>query len=412
VATTRAHAVSDVGLARSTNQDSGYAGRHLFLVADGMGGHAGGDVASAIALRHLVTLDREYASAGEAEMTLREGFVVAARALADAVAERSELTGMGTTVSGIALAGGSVVVAHIGDSRVYRFRDGKLEQMTSDHTFVQRLVETGRISAEEAAHHPKRSVLMRVLGDVDVVPDVDTAIHDTRHGDRWLMCSDGLSSYVDDEEIAAILGERLPTESTTAALLKASLDAGAPDNVTIVLLDIGDEREALSEPITVGSAAGAEQYSSAATRRQPRLPSLLLHPLKPTVVEDSHYEPEADEYLDALIAEHRRRVIRRRVTAIVAVVLAAAALVAAVVLGYQYTQTQYYVGEYNGRVALYQGVNAELGPLRLSHMIRVTNIELEDLPDWRRARVEASIPAPDVDRAEAILEELNDAAQR
>ncbi|MEO8262460.1 MAG: protein phosphatase 2C domain-containing protein, partial [Pseudolysinimonas sp.] len=193
-------AVSHVGKVRSNNQDSGYAGTHLFVVADGMGGHAGGDVASAIAAKRVAEADGEYASPEDAEFALQSALIAANSILAETVFEHSELTGMGTTVSGILRVGDKIAMAHIGDSRIYRFREGRLEQISADHTFVQRLVDSGRITAEEAAVHPRRSVLMRVLGDVDAAPEIDTAIHELRSGDRWLLCSDGLSSYVSEDK--------------------------------------------------------------------------------------------------------------------------------------------------------------------------------------------------------------------
>src|SRR5690349_2684992 len=233
-------AVSHVGKIRSNNQDSGYAGAHLFVVADGMGGHAGGDVASAIAAKRVAEADQAYATAEDAEFALQSALIAANGLLAETVFEHSELTGMGTTVSGILRVGDKVAMAHIGDSRIYRFRDGKLEQISSDHTFVQRLVDSGRITAEEAAVHPRRSVLMRVLGDVDAAPEIDTAIYDVRSGDRWLLCSDGLSSYVSEEKISSILQTVRTAQGAADRLVKESLDHGAPDNVTVVIADIDD----------------------------------------------------------------------------------------------------------------------------------------------------------------------------
>src|ERR1700712_4174821 len=194
-------AVSHVGKIRANNQDSGYAGEQLFVVADGMGGHAGGDVASAIALKRVMEADRPYASARDAEFALQSSLIAANSLLAETVFEHPELMGMGTTVSAILRSGNEIAIAHIGDSRIYLMRDGALTQVTADHTFVQRLVDSGRITPEEAAVHPRRSVLMRVLGDVDASPEIDTTVHDTKPGDRWLLCSDGLSSYVSDEKI-------------------------------------------------------------------------------------------------------------------------------------------------------------------------------------------------------------------
>src|SRR4051812_5665333 len=170
-----------------------------------MGGHAGGDVASAIAAKRVAEADAEYPSVRDAEFALQQSLIAANSLLAETVFEHSELTGMGTTVSGILRVGDKLAFAHIGDSRVYRFRDGELKQMSADHTFVQRLVDSGRITPEEAAVHPRRSVLMRVLGDVDAAPEIDTAVFDLQTGDRWLLCSDGLSSYVTEEKIGTIL---------------------------------------------------------------------------------------------------------------------------------------------------------------------------------------------------------------
>ncbi|MDQ4138052.1 MAG: protein phosphatase 2C domain-containing protein, partial [Actinomycetota bacterium] len=160
-------AVSHVGKVRSNNQDSGFAGAQLFVVADGMGGHAGGDVASAIAVNRIAETDTaRYSSAQDAEFALQSALVAANQLLAETVFEHPELTGMGTTVSAMIRVGDSMALAHIGDSRIYLYRDGELSQVTSDHTFVQRLVDSGRITAEEALVHPRRSVLMRVLGDI------------------------------------------------------------------------------------------------------------------------------------------------------------------------------------------------------------------------------------------------------
>jgi len=411
--TIRSSAVSDVGLTRSNNQDSGYAGRHLYLVADGMGGHAGGDVASAIVIQSARELDIEYPDTAEAERALRRGLLAAGEELADTVASHPELTGMGTTVSGIAIIGDSVVIAHIGDSRIYRFRGGEMRQMTADHTFVQRLVETGRITAEEAAHHPKRSVLMRVLGDVDAVPEIDTAVHETKPGDRWLLCSDGLSSYVEDETIYGILDSGLPADQTTAALLRASFDAGAPDNVTIVIVDVvGDDDATLPpDPVTVGAAAKPLTFAPPPTRRQPKLPAILLHPFSSSQVEASHFEPETDAYLQILMEEDRKRLIRRRVFAGISIGLAALAVIAGIFFGYRYTQSQYFIAEVDGRVALFQGVQAEIFGIKLSSLVTVTGTELSDLPKYRQEAVRSTISAGSLERADEILKELQNAAR-
>jgi PPM family protein phosphatase len=405
--TQKSAAVSNVGKIRANNQDSGYAGNYLFVVADGMGGHAGGDVASAIAIRRITEVDQRYTSAHDAAFALQSSLIAANSLLAETVFEHNELTGMGTTVSGLIRVDNQIAMAHIGDSRVYRFRGGKLEQISTDHTFVQRLVDSGRITPEEAAVHPRRSVLMRVLGDVDAAPEIDTEVFDTAPGDRWLICSDGLSSYVSDDKMEHVLATVPTTQDAAERLIKESLDQGAPDNVTVVLLDIDQAVDSAHvPPITVGSAASPLSFDSDSARRSLRLPSLLLHPLKATQPDPSHFEPESDDYLDELIAEDRKRQRRRRVTWLVSIILVVAAIVAAIVIAYNWTQTHYYVGDDRGYVAIYRGVQQDIGPIQLSTVLRKTTIPVSGLRPFDRAQVVATISAGNLNLAEDIVDRL------
>ncbi len=405
---TLSSAGSHAGKVRSNNQDSGYAGAHLFVVADGMGGHAGGDVASALAIRSITQVDREFDSVDEAESALRAALLEANGELADAVFQHPELTGMGTTVSGVVRVGDRLALAHIGDSRIYRWRDGVLTQITKDHTFVQRLVDSGRITAEEAAVHPRRSVLMRVLGDVDLNPEIDTEIVETRPGDRWLLCSDGLSGFVSDERVSELLDEFPDAGAAVEALIDESLDEGAPDNVTVVIVGI-DESPTSSAPVTmmVGAAAQPLTFAAKTPKRSVRLPAMLLHPLKAsTVPEDEHFEPESEEFLRELIAEDARRKVRRRITWSVGLVLVIALVVSALVAGYQWTQSRYFVGESNGNVAIFQGVQQGIGPFSLSSVYFESEVALDDLSPFSRQRVESTINADDLDDARSIVERL------
>ncbi len=405
-------AASHVGKIRANNQDSGYAGHHLFVVADGMGGHAGGDVASAIAVKRIAETDRLYTSANDAEFALRSALLAANSLLAETVFDHGELTGMGTTVSGILRVENQIALAHIGDSRIYLFRGSELKQITADHTFVQRLVDSGRITAEEAAVHPRRSVLMRVLGDVDASPEIDTTVLDTQPGDRWLLCSDGLSSYVADERVRAVLASVSNTEDAANRLIKESLDQGAPDNVTVVLVDIDASRDSSHDPpITVGSASSPLVFEADSVRRPLRLPSLLLHPLKATPPDDSHFEPESDEYLRALIAEDRRRVRRRRVSWLIFVAVVLAIAAAAAIVGYQFTQRHYYVGVDSGRVAIFQGVQQDIGPIKLSHVYSATTLEVLDLSLFNQQSVKATISADTLEAAQLIVDRLSNDQQ-
>jgi serine/threonine protein phosphatase PrpC len=403
-------AVTHVGKIRANNQDSGYAGQYLFVVADGMGGHAGGDVASAIAIRRIAEIDRQFTSAHDAVFALQSALIAANSLLAETVFEHNELTGMGTTVSGIIRVDNQIAMAHIGDSRIYRFRNGKLEQISADHTFVQRLVDSGRITPEEAAVHPRRSVLMRVLGDVDAAPEIDTSVFDTAPGDRWLICSDGLSSYVSDEKIEHALATFPVAADAAERLVKESLDAGAPDNVTVVLVDVDETNDSSHlPPITVGSAASPLSFDSDSARRALRLPTLLLHPLKATQPDPSHFEPESEDYLDELILEDRRRARRRRITWLVGIAIVVIAIVIGVMFAYQWTQTHYFVGDNHGSVAIYRGVQQDIGPIPLSSVYKTTSISLDDLSAFNRQQVKATISASDLKMAREIVDRLADA---
>ena len=402
-------AVSHVGKIRSNNQDSGYAGAHLFIVADGMGGHAGGDVASALAIKNVTGVDRPFSSASEAEVALHGALISANAVLAETVFDHSELTGMGTTVSGFVLVGTELAIAHIGDSRIYRLRGGELTQITSDHTFVQRLVDSGRITLEEAAVHPRRSVLMRVLGDVDATPEIDTMVEKAEPGDRWLLCSDGLSSYVAEERITAALDSDGDAEEVANRLIKESLDQGAPDNVTVVIVDIDGSGESAHHPaVTVGSAAGPLAFEGEVARKPLRIPTLLLHPLKATKPDDSHFEPESQEFLDELIIEDAKRAKRRRITAIVVIALLVALVVSAAVVGYQWTQTHYFVSSSDNKVAIYRGIQQDLGPISLSSVYRETETAVSGLTPINQQRIEATISADSLADAERIVSQLAD----
>ena len=400
-------ASSHIGKIRASNQDSGSVGRNLFVVADGMGGHAGGDVASALAVKHLFALDSTYGSVEEAREALFRGILDAGATLTNAVEEHPELTGMGTTVSAMIRVKSQMVIAHIGDSRIYRLREGVLEQITVDHTFVQRLVDSGRITPEEAAVHPRRSVLMRVLGDVDADPEIDTHIVETLPGDRRLLCSDGLSGYVSERDIAETLLTVDDPELACHKLITQSLSEGAPDNVTVVIVRIDEDRDTSppSEPRMVGSAAGPMTYESGPIARKPALPAMLLHPLRALPPADEHFEPEAD-YLEELIREDRRRLIRRRITWSLSVLVIAGGIVGAGFGAYQWTQTRYFVGENDGVVAIFRGVPENVGPFELSSLYEESTIKIDDLLVFEQERLEAAIPAESLEDARDILDRL------
>ena len=407
---TVAVAASDIGRVRASNQDSGYAGTNLYFVADGMGGHAGGDIASAITAQHVALADEPVASAQEAEQRLIDFIWQANKKLGDAVAEHPEIAGMGTTFSGFMISGTKVTTAHIGDSRIYLARDGVVKQITSDHTFVQRLVDTGRISEAEALIHPRRSVLMRVLGDVEQFPEVDTEIFETKAGDRWLVCSDGLSGVIPEGILTQILLSKMPADEATELLIGEAKEFGAPDNVTVVLVDVLDtSAESALPPIRklVGSAANDVVIEERKGGRILRLlnPKLLAEMLtKPS--DPSSFAPESEELLEKILRETKGRIRNRRIRQVATLLLIFAISFWTLFLAYEYTQTRFFVGVYEGSVAIYRGIHEELGPFKFSSIFELSNIAVDFLPTYQRSLLERSIAAESIEDAERIVEQL------
>lgn len=227
---------SHVGMVRAKNDDSAYAGEYLAVVADGMGGHAGGDVASASTVLDLVHLDHNHHGA-DAGTDLADEIQSANSLLSELVHVNPKLAGMGTTVTALLLSGNRLAFAHIGDSRAYRLKDGVFEQMSTDHTFVQRMIEEGRMTEAEAEVHPHKNVLMRVLGDVDASPELDLQYFEASPGERWLLCSDGLN-FVRSGMIEDVIRNTKSLEKAADTLIDLTLAAGSPDNVTVVVFEV------------------------------------------------------------------------------------------------------------------------------------------------------------------------------
>ncbi|WP_082131546.1 Stp1/IreP family PP2C-type Ser/Thr phosphatase [Cellulomonas sp. FA1] len=413
---------SDVGLVRSDNQDSAYAGPHLLVVADGMGGHAGGDVASSVAVAALAPLDGESHGPDDALDQLETALDDARSEIIARSDAEPDLAGMGTTVTAILRAGNKLAMVHLGDSRGYLFRDGTLTQVTTDHTFVQHLVDTGRITPEEAEHHPQRSVVMRVLGDFDADVTADLSVREARPGDRWLLCSDGLSGYVSAETIAETLADVPDLDACADRLVQLALRAGGPDNVTVVLADVVelDDLPDGAMPSTasavVGAAAVSRNRPSAAAdgpaARAARLSRSARSapaddgtdgddgPALPATVEAA---PEDDD--EPLAPPPRRRGL------VVAWVVAGLALVAALVGGYAWTQTQYFVAESQGTVAVYRGIPQSIGPVDLAELVEASDVQVDDLPAYLRERVEQTISAGSLDEARRLVAMLADDAE-
>ncbi len=411
-------AKSDVGMVRADNEDSGYAGSRMLVVADGMGGHAAGELASATAVASFAALDSdEGLQPGDQEIlgVLQATVDTAYEQLGQVAGVVPESRGMGTTLTALAWLNDRVAVAHIGDSRAYLMRDGVLSQLTKDHTFVQTLVDSGRISPEEALTHERRNLLMKALDGVnDVEPDL--SIREVRAGDRFLLCTDGLCGVVPEATISALMASTADPTGVVDALVEQALAAGAPDNVTALVADVvsaPDSAGVHQSPIVVGAASER--------RNRDRLPGLAfpedsepdpsprnLTPPKPAEAGRTPRQEAPDGNAGAArAAPKRRRVHGYTVLALVAVVL----IIAGVLGAWAWTRSQYFVGANQGSVAIFQGVPWGVGDHGWSTVEEVTATKVADLPEFQQEKVKANIGAASQADALRITSALADAAE-
>ncbi|GGB89754.1 serine/threonine protein phosphatase [Knoellia flava TL1] len=388
---------SDVGMVRTNNEDSGYAGPHLLAMADGMGGHAGGDVASSTVLGALVPLDGESFSGADATQALLRRITAANAELGQMAQDDPDLEGMGTTLIAILRARDKLVLAHIGDSRAFVVRDGQVSQITKDHSFVQSLVDEGRITAEEASTHPQRSLVTRVLtGAEGEEPDV--VVRRAVVGERYLICSDGLSDYVARDTIDEVLTtERRPGECAER-LVQLALRAGAPDNVTVVVGDVVDLTKGpvpSDSPQVVGAAAAIRRHTRPIPVTPAEKAAALSQEARGATDDDLHLADEGPRSRTATL-------LRGVGAAVLAVVL----LVGGGYAAYAWTQAQFYVGVREGRVTVFKGVDQTIGPISLSSPETMSGIVVEDLPDFYRGQLARGITMNTRSDAAALVRNL------
>ncbi|MDX3581103.1 Stp1/IreP family PP2C-type Ser/Thr phosphatase [Streptomyces europaeiscabiei] len=416
---------SHKGMIREGNEDSGYAGPRLLAIADGMGGQAAGEVASSEVISTLVTLDDDIPGS-DILTSLGTAVQRANDQLRAMVEEDPQLEGMGTTLTALLWTGQRLGLVHVGDSRAYLLRDGVLTQITQDHTWVQRLVDEGRITEEEATTHPQRSLLMRALGSGDHV-EPDLSIREVRAGDRYLICSDGLSGVVSHQTMEETLASYQGPQETVQELIQLALRGGGPDNITVIIadvldLDTGDTLAGqLSDtPVVVGAVAENQLHlqdngimqtpagrASGLGRQGHGQGGGEFGP--PGSGDATGYMPAAgsfDDYSDDDFVKPRkkRRWLKRSFFGILALAVVGGGLYS----GYRWTQTQYYVGANDDHVALYRGISQDLAWISLSNVEKDhPEIELKYLPSYQQKLVEATIAEGGLNDAEKKITELS-----
>jgi serine/threonine protein phosphatase PrpC len=420
----RVGSATDTGQVRTKNEDAALIGDAIFAVADGMGGHAAGEVASQVAVEAF-----ESSTAGGVgdEDDIVEAVRAANQAVLDRADDEPELAGMGTTLTALALVPGpadgsgtgELVIANVGDSRAYLFREGDLTQLTRDHSLVEDLVQEGRLSPEEARTHPQRNILTRVLGnDSDVEPDVFRA--DPVRGDRYLLCSDGLSNEVDDERAAAVLRRLADPDDAARELVRLANENGGRDNITVVVVDVVDDDD----------RAGAASKLLGRNRRGPdpgpggRAPTAVLDRVETEAPERRGPPKRADVRADRAERRAEKKAVRkarpRRVTfrSLLFTLLVLAVAGAAVGAVWWFARNTFYVGVAGEEVVIYRGRPGGvlwIEPTVEQHThLPVLSVPAERLQDVQKGRTEPTLDdARDYVRSlRNRIRELEDARKR
>lgn len=406
---------SEIGPVRKNNQDSGYASPTMLVVADGMGGAAAGDLASSIAIDYAQKADRSVE--GEEMLEVLAGAVEKANdRIAEVVADDRTLDGMGTTLTGTMFDGHQLGIVHIGDSRAYRYRDGEMEQLTHDHSWVQSLIDEGKLTPEEAAHHPHRSLILKVInGQPNSQPD--TQLVEVREGDRLLLCSDGLCGMAEDDEIEAGLAID-DMDACLEHLIESAHAGGGMDNITVIVADVvADAPQPSIDPLSVG-AVTENDLTALADRTRGSRAKTTTSPSSPEGAHDDGETDDADDDAEgeqdhetaryAPVLAPRRRLLRPLLTVLGVVVLIAAVATA----GYFWSRTQYFVAPAEERVAIYRGLPQDVWGHPLSDVYEVQATEIDDLPPFFAQRVRDTIVVNSLDDAHRTVEQLRVEAER
>ena len=437
---------SDVGLLREGNEDSAYAGPRLLAVADGMGGHAAGEVASSLTIGSMAKLDSE-PPGGDMLAELAAAVAAANTRLQEMIIANPAVEGMGTTLTALFWSDGHAAVCHIGDSRGYLLRDGELFQITHDHTLVQSLVDEGRISADDVSTHPQRSLLLRAL-DGRSVAEPDLSVHDSQAGDRYLLCSDGLSGVVSDETLRETMTTIEDPEAVARQLIELALHGGGPDNITCIVADVVDtttsRMPATGTPVLAGAAAnvhdprlstdGTGPFGAVGEHRgnhfagsyddhgQPSMtagqPMVAVDDLDPDGMPLAMASENGTDLTELRARRSHRaqpnRVARsgRRRWPIVttSLVVLLAVVVGGGYIAWRWSQDQYYVGaDSKGQVVIYRGVNQRVAGVSLSRPYIQTGIKLSQVPSPYQQTVKATDTASSLSSARTIVANVQNA---
>jgi PPM family protein phosphatase len=390
----RVGAATDVGKVRTRNEDSFLVDAPLYVVADGMGGHRGGDVASKLTVQTLRTARPAWGPPGG---ELLDAVRSANRVVYERSAADRELRGMGTTVTALQVAGDAGRIVHVGDSRAYLLRDGALQQLTQDHTLVQQMVDEGQLDPDDAERHPARHIMTRALG-VDPEVQIDELTLDLHAGDRLLLCSDGLSGMLMSDDIEDLLARDGDPQETAEALVALAVERGGEDNVTVVVVDVqegedepGTQEAVSSADVDAGAPAEAPAAGGGTTTQ-------VIARAEARATTAAPPEP------DGAPPGRKRFPWGRLAIWVGALVVVAAVAWAGVRL---YVDRQWYVGVQDGHVAVFQGIPSNPMGLTLSHAVDVTDVpaaDAERLQPWRD--LEDGITANTREDAEALVEQI------
>jgi protein phosphatase len=397
---------SDVGLLREGNEDSAYAGPHLLAIADGMGGHAAGEVASSVAISALTGLDSDV-PADRMLDSLAAAVAAANSTLHEMSVEDPSVEGMGTTLTALLWSGATVAICHIGDSRAYLLREGEFHQITRDHTLVQSLVDDGRLSPAQAATHPQRSLVMRALqSGTEAEPDL--SIIEAHVHDRFLLCSDGLSDVVSEDTLHATLMRYADRDQAVTQLIELAIRGGGPDNITCIVADAvdSDDNPPTGQMSVVVGAASNGDGRPRLRNDSPAGRAHLLTQAGPAAADAAaapapQASPGPGEEDDDAHAEHRTR--RRWPLVSTILVLLLIVIVGGGYAAWRYSQTQYYVGTDGRQVIIYRGVNQKVLGMNLSSVYRRTGFPLSHVPSSDLSQVRGTINANSLADAEQAV---------